>query len=134
VRGVCSLKDKKRIEFKKKLMDLPSIDSYSTSPIVIRSGDVAELHSHNHVLLQCLDIVLGAMYYRLNNLHLAVPEGLEHRGKRTIAKEKLYKNIIGHINELMPNFDISETTNVQDETVPDCYWNHAYRHWRFIPE
>ena len=122
---------RKRIEFKKQLMDLPRTESYSDSPIEIRSGDVAEIHSHNHVLLQCLDIVLGAMFYRLNDLHLAVPEGQKARGKRTIAKDKLFNNIIEHINEVMPNFNIYETTDEYDNKVPDCYWNHAYRHWRY---
>ena len=125
---------KKRVEFKRKLMNLPGTESFSDSSIAIRNGDVAEVHSHNHVLLQCLDIVLGAMYYRLNDLHLAIPEGQEDRGKRTIAKDKLYSNIIEHINEVMPNFNIYETTDEYDTKVPDCYWNHAYRHWRYMPE
>ena len=125
---------KKRIEFKRKLMNLPNTESFSDSPIEIRNGDVAEIHSHNHVLLQCLDIVLGAMYYRLNDLHLAIPEGHEDRGKRTVAKEKLYGNIIGHIHEVMPNFKINETTDEYDSNVSNCYWNHAYRHWRYLPE
>jgi len=67
-------------------------------------------------------------------LHLAVPEGQVDRGKRTVAKDKLYNNIIEHINEVMPNFNIYETTDDYDNKIPDCYWNHAYRHWRYIPK
>lgn len=48
---------------------------------------IAEVSSHDHVLLQCLDIVSGAMSFRLNNKHLAKPAGKHRRGKRTIAKE-----------------------------------------------
>ena len=72
----------------------------------IRNGDVAEVCSHDHVLLQCTDIVLGAMYFRLNNLHLEKPAGSRTRGKRTIAKEKLYKHINSQISSILPHFNI----------------------------
>ena len=74
------------------------------------------------------------MYFRLNNLHLLIPEGSDQRGKRTVAKDKLYEHIIKHINDIVPNFNVNETTSIKDETVPDCYWNQVYRHWRYIPE
>ncbi len=42
-------------------------------------------------------IVLGAMAFRLNNGHKEKPVGQNRRGKRTIAKEKLYKFIYSRI-------------------------------------
>ena len=113
---------------------MPHTAGFTNSPIIIRDGDVVEVRSHEHALLQCMDIILGSMYFRLNDMHLVIPEGLEQRGKRTVAKEKLYEYIIENINDIVPNFNIFETTSVQDETEPECYWNHAYRHWRYIPE
>jgi len=61
--------------------------------MLIPEDQIAEVKSHNHVLLQCVDIVLGAIQFRLNDLHKVTPEGKWRRGKRTIAKEKLYKMI-----------------------------------------
>ena len=116
------------------LRAMPHTTGFTDSPIIIRDGDVAEIRSHEHSILQCMDIILGSMYFRLNNMHLAIPEGFEQRGKRTVAKDKLYEHIIKHINDIVPNFNITETTCIQNETVPDCYWNHVYRHWRYIPE
>jgi hypothetical protein len=125
---------KKRAELKRLLFDLPNTNGFTESSIVIRSGDVAEVDSHEHVILQCLDVILGSMHFRMNNLHLEIPDGSEMTGKRTQAKDKLCENIMNQINEVMPNFDIYETSGEYADKVPDCYWNHAYRHWRYTPE
>ncbi|MCB1099843.1 MAG: DUF3800 domain-containing protein [Verrucomicrobiae bacterium] len=92
---------------------------------------MAEVSSHNHVLLQCVDIVLGAMVFRLNNKHLIKPDGQRTRGKRTIAKEKLYKHISDRIRQIYPNFNIGESTGVQGDITNR--WKHPYRHWKLIP-
>jgi len=124
----------KRIKFRQMLMAMPHTVGFTDSPIIIRNGDVAEIRSHEHAILQCMDIILGSMYFRLNNLHLAIPEGLKQRGKRTVAKESLFNHILENINEIMPDFDISETTGGYDDEVPECYWNHSYRHWRIVQD
>lgn len=95
----------------------------------IRKQDIAEVSSHDHVLLQCLDIVLGAMCFRLNDKHKAKPEGSHVRGSRTIAKEKLYKLINVRIQQLKPNFNIGITTG----GGPGNRWELPYGHWLFTP-
>jgi len=120
-------------EFKKFLLELPQTNDFSKSPMRIRKGDIAEVVSHDHVLLQCLDIVLGAMFFRLNLLHKRIPDDQKRRGKRTIAKEKLYKYICKQIDDIFPHFNIGESTSARGEAYPDCYWKHSYRHWRFTP-
>jgi hypothetical protein len=127
-------KKEKCSEFKRFLVDLPRTSDFSNSSIAIRKSDVAEVKSHNHVLLQCLDIVLGAMYFRLNQLNKAIPDGKTRRGKRTLAKEKLYKHILSEINDIFPNFNIGESTSNRGSQYPDFYWSHQYRHWRFKPK
>ena len=129
------LPDKKEncSEFKRFLVDLPNTSDFSNSTIKIRKSDVAEVKSHDHVLLQCLDIVLGAMFFRLNQMNKAIPDGKTRRGKRTIAKEKLYKHILAEINDIFPNFNIGESTSNRGNQYPDFYWLHKYRHWRFTP-
>lgn len=57
-------------DFKDFIRKLPEIKDYrmAGNHAYIRKEDVADVCSHDHVLLQCADIVLGAMYFRLNEL------------------------------------------------------------------
>ena len=98
----------------------------------IREGSVTEVCSHDHVLLQCADIVLGSMYFRLNNLHKTIPPGKKKRGKRTIAKEKLYKHIHRRIEEILPGFNIGVSTG--DRGYDKSAWSIPYSHWKFKPK
>ena len=92
---------------------------------------IAEVDSKDHDILQCLDVVLGSMTFRLNNHHKLKPDGQQRRGKRTIAKEKLYKHILGRIRAVYPNFNIGESTGKQGDITNR--WRHPYRHWKMIP-
>lgn len=104
---------------------------FRTAGLRIRREDIAEVCSHDHVLLQCLDVVLGAMTFRLNNKHLAKVPGQRWRGARTRAKDQLYKHIIRHIRSMHPNFNIGITTgHKQGQT---SRWIDPYRHWAFQP-
>jgi len=93
--------------------------------------DIAEVRSHDHVILQCMDVVLGSMFFILNDFHLEKPEGSWKRGNRTIAKEKLYKHILRHIRKVYPGFNIGVTTGIAGN--PQNRWLHPYRHWLFEP-
>lgn len=99
----------------------------------IRQDQLAEVDSKEHVVLQALDVVLGAMQFRLNDKHKEKPEGSRVRGKRTIAKEKLYKLILGKIREVTgkSNFNIGISTGMSDGWT--SRWVDAYRHWLFKP-
>ena len=72
--------------------------------ILFQKEQIAEIDSRHHVLAQSLDIIWGAMQFRLNDKHPEKPEGQLIRGKRTIAKEKLYKDINGRIREIHPGW------------------------------
>jgi hypothetical protein len=78
-----------------------------------------------------MDIILGSMAFRLNDLHKEKPVGQKQRGKKTIAKEKLYKHILFHIREIYPNFNIGITTS---KSPREKIWILAYRHWKFTPK
>lgn len=99
--------------------------------IVIKKDQIAEVDSKQHVILQSLDIVMGAIQFRLNDKHKEKPEGSRTRGKRTIAKEKVYKHALARIKNIYPGFNIGISTGMQSD--PANRWNHAYRHWLFIP-
>lgn len=79
-----------------------------------------------------MDIVLGAMAFVLNKKHLETAPGTNERGKRTIAKEKLYNHIVELIKESngCEVFCICETTPAKS---PKDYWITPYRHWKFLP-
>lgn len=98
--------------------------------IVVDPEQITDVRSHDHVVMQCLDIVLGAMHFRLNNKHLEKPPGRRTRGKRTIAKEKLYKHINKRIRAIYPNFNIGITIG---GGTGAGRWLHLYRHWQFVP-
>jgi hypothetical protein len=119
-------------QFKDYIAGLNRSPHFERAGISISRDQVAEIDSRDHVLLQCLDITLGAMGFRLNDKHLAKPEGSRTRGKRTIAKEKLYQHINRRIRDIHPNFNIGMSTGDHGDTRNR--WLHPYRHWVFLPE
>lgn len=121
----------KRARFRAYLAALTKSPEFRTARVIIDSQQIAEVDSHDHVLLQCTDIVLGAMQFRLNNLHERKPPGANRRGSRTIAKEKLYKAILGHVRALHPNFNIGISTGTRGDRTNR--WRDPYRHWLFVP-
>lgn len=71
------------------------------------------------------------MHFRLNKLNRAIPEGKTRRGKKTIAKEKLYNAILEEIQTIHPRFNIGVSTGARNYAYP--YWESPYEHWCFIP-
>ena len=118
-------------QFKSYLISLNRNPSYKDAGIFIDREQIAEIDSKNHVLLQCVDVILGAMAFRLNDKHLQKPDGQLCRGKRTLAKEKLYKHILQKIRQIYPGFNIGCTTGKQ---ARENIWSHPYRHWLFVPK
>lgn len=122
----------KNAQFKSYIAALSKQPNFKNHGIFIRPDNIAEVDSSSHVLMQCLDVVLGSMQFRLNNLHKVKPEGKYRRSKRTVAKEKLYKHINKRIDEIYPNFNIGVTTALRDGYK--SIWQHPYRHWVFTPK
>ena len=105
----------------------------------INKDDIAEVDSKKHLLLQCLDVVLGSVAFRLNDLHKEKPPGAVRRGKKTIAKEKLYKHIQRQVQELYSSkhprfynrqFNMGDSTGIGYVSEP---WDGPFRLWSFIP-
>ncbi len=125
-------KHDKNALFKKHIHNLSNIRAFKHSKVLLPEDQIAEINSHEHVLLQCLDVVLGAIQFRLNDKHLEKPEGQRCRGKRTIAKEQLYKMINKRIQGLHSFlFNIGISTCKKEGFV--SLWKDAYRHWLFLP-
>ncbi|QJD95859.1 DUF3800 domain-containing protein [Mucilaginibacter robiniae] len=117
-------------EFKSKIYGIQSLNQFIRAKILIRREDIVDVDSSKHVILQGMDIILGSMAFRLNNMHKIKPAGSRTRGKRTIAKEKLYKHILAHIRDLIHNFNIGVSTG----GIYESRWTDAYRHWNFVPK
>ena len=119
-------------QFKGYILGLKDNHKIHQAGFTIAPENIAEIHSHDHVLAQCLDIVLGAMAFRLNDKHKEIPKGEKRRGKRTVAKEKIYKNILAEIRHIKPNFNIGISTGTGGD--PAAVWSAPYLHWRFVPQ
>lgn len=118
---------KKNKEFKGYIYSLN--DFFYINNVHIFNEDIAEVDSKNHVVLQCMDIILGAMNFKLNDMDKEKLPNSNKRGKRTIAKEKLYKNILKNIKENYKNFNIGVSTSNRGDYANN--WNDSYRHWCF---
>lgn len=118
-------------EFKEYLATLSSFPKFRAAGVEIRTKNIAGVSSHDHVILQALDVVMGAMQFRLNDKHLDKPAGKFRRAKRTKAKERVYRHINERIRRLRPGFNIGVSTGVDGDIANR--WNHAYRHWLFVP-
>jgi len=117
--------------FKNYLSSLSTFPFFYKAGVVIPKEDIAEIDSSKHVILQAVDVILGSIQFRLNEFHREKPEGARKRGKRTIAKERVYKHINTKIRDLYPNFNIGISTGHGDDAANR--WTHPYRHWRFVP-
>ena len=124
--------NKERVEqFRGFLVGLASSPSFRERKIRIKRENIADIDSKEHEILQCLDIVLGAMCFRLNDKNLEkTAKGGTRRGSRTKAKERVYRHILSRIQDIYPHFNIGRSTGQPTE---DCRWSHPYRHWLFMP-
>ncbi|HEV7330433.1 MAG TPA: DUF3800 domain-containing protein [Flavisolibacter sp.] len=120
----------RRQVFKEYIRGLQTSRPFQLAKMKIRKQDIAEVDSKKHLVLQLLDVVLGAMCFRLNNKHREIPPGKKRRGKRTVAKEKLYKHINQKLRQLRPGFNVGANTGIEKK---EDYWLHPYRHWVFRP-
>lgn len=121
----------KTATFKNYLLGLNKSPGFRDAKIQLSADRISEIDSSKHVIAQGLDIVLGAMAFRLNDKHLEKPLNQKRRGKKTIAKEKLYKYINSRIRTIYPGFNIGVSTGTQGGI--EDRWRHPYRHWLFVP-
>jgi hypothetical protein len=124
-------KTEKVIEFKKFIYGLNR--ELVEKNIIIPNANISEIDSHTHVVLQCVDIITGSMSFRLNDKHKIIPPGKHIRGKKTRAKEKLYKYIYNNIKILYGGFQFSPGISTGWHDGQSSSWTMPYRHWRFTP-
>lgn len=121
-----------RVErFKDYLCRIPNSAFLNHTHVYIPRSGIADVDSKEHVILQGLDLILGSMCSRLNEKLKEIPVGKRRRGKRTVAKEILYKAINREIRAIYPNFNVGVGTACH--YGPSDRWTHPYRHWLFMP-
>lgn len=120
----------KRYQFREFIKGLEKDRNFQKANIRFRKDAITEVDSKKHDLLQCMDIILGSMAFRLNDMHKEKLPGTNKRGKRTIAKEKLYKLINHRIRKLYPGFNIGVSTGHPGGASDR--WRQPYRHWSFV--
>ncbi|MCH5218408.1 MAG: DUF3800 domain-containing protein [Muribaculaceae bacterium] len=113
------------------------IRALANDPILKKKGlnipndGIIEVNSKNHLPLQFMDVILGAICFKLNEKDKLKTEGENKVGKRTLLKLKLYRHINQRIREIYPNFNIGITTPIREKSDS---WTQVYRHWSFIPK
>ena len=120
----------KRSQFKGFIRALEHDRAFVRAGITIPERTIAEIDSREHVLLQAVDVILGAMQFKLNKRHLAIPVGQRTRGAKTRAKERLYKHINERLQGIRPGFNVGITTGVDGDRTNR--WRQRYRHWKFV--
>jgi hypothetical protein len=117
--------------FKSYIASLTVLPDFFESNIRISRDDVTEVDSKQHLILQAVDVVVGAIQFRLNEHHKAIQKGKKRRGKRTRAKERVYRAINKRLREIYSGFNIGVTTGQPDGNI--SRWRQQYRHWCFKP-
>lgn len=117
-------------EFKDYLYKLNFDEEFRKAGIHIRREDITEVDSSRHIMLQWLDLILGAICFRLNDKHKMRDPQTGKIGVRTRVKTNLYKYINSKIRELHPGFNIGESTGIR---MASDRWSYSYSHWSFKP-
>lgn len=115
--------------FKEFIRNMPRTPRFRGTPVVIPEDGVSEIDSKVHLIAQAVDVVIGALGFRLNKLHeVTGPDG--RRGKRTRAKGKLSELIRDRLRPLgVKNIGISTGRRSGERSA----WFDAARLWKFIP-
>ena len=119
--------------FKGFVTGLNANSGFRRASVHIRPDQLAEVDSKEHVILQALDVILGSIPFRLNDKHKEKPEGSRTRGKRTIAKERVYKRVLEEVRSAYGGkaFNIGISTGANPGL--ESRWSDPYRHWLFKP-
>lgn len=128
-----SIPDKCR--FKAFLMQLEQAGELRKNGHNIKIKDITEWNSKNSTIMQGLDIILGAMCFKLNShdkLRTVQDNGKKVIGKRTKAKLQLYKHIYNRVCQtLNRKFNPGISTGIKDL---EERWSSPYLHWNFVPK
>jgi hypothetical protein len=111
------------------IASLSSYPAFSQGGVSFPRAEVAKVNSHQHNILQAVDIILGGVQSRLNEHHTKVVPPARRRSKRARAKERVYARIKDRIWKIYPNFNVGASTGCTNKSDR---WLHPYRHWNLV--
>ncbi|MEB3246012.1 MAG: hypothetical protein VKJ06_08530 [Vampirovibrionales bacterium] len=116
-------------QFKSYICNLCNIKEFRNKNILLTAQDISEVDSQKHDVLQCLDIIMGVMQFRLNNGH-------KKTSKRSKAKYEVYKAVYSEIKALFPDYKFNPgVSTAYGATLGSLShrWSNPYAHWLFKP-
>lgn len=116
--------------FKSYMCTLSDFPFFSAAGVIIEKEDITGVNSRHHNILQGVDIILGGMHSKLNEVHTRVKPPARRLSKKAKAKSLVYAKIKERIWDIYPRFNIGGNTGT---VADDDRWNHPYRHWKFVP-
>ncbi|MBQ0115383.1 MAG: DUF3800 domain-containing protein [Bacteroidales bacterium] len=125
------LRQDEKIDFISHIRNLNNDPLFKKNKLKIVENGISEIDSKDHLPLQFVDLILGAVCFKLNEKDSLKHEENNHPGKRTLIKLKLYKHISERIRMIYPDFNIGTSTPVRDDSDR---WIQVYRHWNFKPK
>jgi hypothetical protein len=122
----------KRREFREFMLRCHSFRRYQ-GQAPFRFVEVGEVNSKDHILLQCVDVIIGSAGFRLNKMHL-VTQRNGRRAKATKAKEQLYRQITARIGKITMAERGREAYGIGVSTSTGTFenrWRLKFRQWDF---
>jgi hypothetical protein len=122
----------KREQFRRFLMGCHGFARFNNASL-FRIIDVGDVDSKKHIILQCVDLVIGAMGFKLNKVNL-VKQANGRRAVGTRAKEKLYKYIVSRLGPIYMAehgtraWGAGVNSGTQDFSNR---WTDKFRQWNF---
>lgn len=116
-------------QFRNHLSSLSEYSVFRTAGVKFEKSEITGVSSHDHVIMQGLDIILGAIQSRLNEVHTKPIPPAKRRSKKAKAKAQVYKKIKERVCEIYPNFNFGVSTGSQSL---ESRFKHHYRHWNFV--
>ena len=120
-----------KTNFVEHLYGLNNDPDFKAKGIKFVEKGISEVNSKTHLPLQFMDVILGAICFKLNEKDKLKSDNDQRPGKRTILKLRLYKHINTKIREIYPDFNIGISTPIKTESDR---WFQIYRHWSFKPK
>lgn len=116
--------------FRTYISSLSAYPVFKRARVTIPYDEIAKIDSKKHGILQGVDVILGGMNSRLNEMHTKPVPPAKRRSKRARAKERVYNSIKDRIWEIYPRLNVGTSTGCPNGL--EDRWKHPYRHWCFV--
>lgn len=106
-------------------------DASNGPKVNIPVGNITFSRSCDRTLIQCVDLVLGAVQSYLEEKYIPIDRRASDTPKKTAAKSDLCDFIFEQIRRIEPNFVPGESTKWGNDD--HFNWHTNFKQWRFVP-